>query len=73
MEHARNMSSTLLQEGMKPGRENQPCRGKETTDWKALDIASQREMPKAHGCGVTRPDRRALAPTSCALVGVHLL
>lgn len=64
--HARNLSSTLLQESMKPDGEKQPCEGKETTAWKASDIASQREMPKAHGRGVTHPDRRAL-------VGSHLL
>lgn len=40
---------------------------------KASDIASQREMPKAHGRGVTRPDRRALEPNSCAIVGFQLL
>lgn len=67
------MSFTLLQESMKPDREKQPCRGKETTERKASDIASQREMPKAHGRGVTHPDRRALAPTPCAIVGSHLL
>lgn len=66
------MSSTLLQQSMKPDRDKQPCRGKEITEWKASVIASQREMPKAHGRGVTHSDRRALAPASCAIVGVHL-
>jgi hypothetical protein len=67
------MSPTLLQESMKPDREKQPCRRKEMTEQKASDIASQREMPKAHGRGVTHPDRRALAPASCDLEGFHLL
>lgn len=73
MGHTRNMSPTLLQEGMKPDREKQPNRGKEMTERRASDIASQREMPKAHGRGVTHPDRRALAPASCGLEVFHLL
>lgn len=72
MGHTRSMSPTLLQGIMKPDREKQPCRGKQKTEQKASDIASQREMPKAHGRGVTHPDRRALAPASCALDGFHL-
>lgn len=60
MAHVRNMVSTLLQENVKPDREKQQCREKEITAWKESDIASQREMPKAHGPGMTHPDRRAL-------------
>lgn len=40
------------------------------TELKAPDIGSQREMPKAHGRGVTHPDRRAFAPASCALAAL---